>query len=83
MERQKPATLRINHDLGKTKLIHIGNSQGVMISKVAIAILGWKEGDGLDVDLEVKENRIIITNVTKVFREMEQRDKRGESLVVR
>jgi antitoxin component of MazEF toxin-antitoxin module len=78
LEKLKPTRIRIDHDIGTTKLIDIGNSKGLILSKLLLAMADWHKGDMLDVHYEASENRIVITNVTKVLGELEQKNLRGE-----
>lgn len=72
LEKLKPVKFRIDHDIGMTKLRDIGNSKGLILSKLVLAMAGWKNGDMLNVEYTASENRIVITNVTKVMRELER-----------
>jgi antitoxin component of MazEF toxin-antitoxin module len=74
LEKLKPVKIRIDHDIGMTKLIDVGNSKGLILSKLLLAMAGWHKGDMLDVRYEASENRIVITNATKVMKELEQKN---------
>lgn len=47
------------------KIIKIGTSGGVILSKPILEKMGVKIGDQVDIDLERKENKIIITPLNK------------------
>lgn len=74
MEKLRPVKVTIDHDIGMTKLIDIGNSKGLILSKLLLAMAGWHKGDRLDVQYIVSENRIVVTNATKVMKELEQKN---------
>jgi hypothetical protein len=74
LEKLKPVKIKLAKDIGMTKLIDIGNSKGLILSKLLLAMASWKKGDMLDVHYTASENCIVITNVTKTLKEMEQRE---------
>jgi len=51
------------------KLIRIGCSVGLIISKAMLRNMGWEKGDYIAIDYLAKENELVIRNFTAQMRE--------------
>lgn len=65
-------TIKLNKDIGTTKLIDIGNSKGLVLSKLLLAIADWHKGDLLSSRYIASGNSVVITNITKTMKELEK-----------